>query len=177
MPGHKNRVNALTQLRDGTLISVSNDKHMRRWNLKKENALMWKVQAHDRAIVAVVESQSGLVCTGSIDRTVKVWEINEKKCVHTINVGANVAQLLQLPGNYVACLCVDHTLYVIDVTKGEHKATTSVHYLANKVFLARGEIITWYADRKMVFWDWRLKKIIQETKVESAPLAMLFYKY
>ncbi len=68
-----------------SIISVGRDAHLRKWNLKGE-AFSEAVPAHIYSINSLVQSPDGrYLATGSMDKTIKIWEIENLKLLKVLD--------------------------------------------------------------------------------------------
>eukprot|EP00548_Thalassiothrix_antarctica_P010524 CAMPEP_0194160656 /NCGR_PEP_ID=MMETSP0152-20130528/78509_1 /TAXON_ID=1049557 /ORGANISM="Thalassiothrix antarctica, Strain L6-D1" /LENGTH=1402 /DNA_ID=CAMNT_0038870365 /DNA_START=60 /DNA_END=4265 /DNA_ORIENTATION=- len=76
MEGHTDDVNSVCELPDGNILSVSTDKTIKKWNPitgKCVNTL--EGHSYD---VSSVDANSSIICSGSFDGTVRVWDATVK---------------------------------------------------------------------------------------------------
>ncbi|KAL3636314.1 hypothetical protein CASFOL_020861 [Castilleja foliolosa] len=84
---HVDTVSGLALSKDGLFIySVSWDRTMKVWRTRDFKCVESIQNAHDDAINAVVLSSYGLVFTGSADKLIKIWEIDDKNKHHLVGV-------------------------------------------------------------------------------------------
>ena len=60
-------------------------------------------EAHQEKIACLIELNSKKIATGSYDRTIKIWNINNYKCEKIINEEGNVFCLLEFEENKILC--------------------------------------------------------------------------
>ena len=71
--GHDNWVNDLIFHSNGRfLISASDDKSMRIWDLNSGRVFKKLLSAHDH-FVTTLDMRANILVTGSVDNTLKVW--------------------------------------------------------------------------------------------------------
>jgi WD40 repeat protein len=134
-----------------------------KYQLKKTGNL------HDK-VTAIVLLKSGLVATGSYDKTIRIWKIKELFCVRKIKVLGKVLALLEFKPNMllssnenIICLwdlnsdkdeCIhifkEHELWVNCLVKYD-----------NKIFASASN------DHKIIIWDYEQRKRIKKFEVHK----------
>ena len=72
--GHDNWVNGIVFLQSGKhLVSVSDDKSMRIWDLSNGRCFRKITEAHSH-FVTTIDVRGKTVVTGSVDAVVKLWQ-------------------------------------------------------------------------------------------------------
>jgi WD40 repeat protein len=89
------------------------------------NACLLAFEGHSNSVISVVFSPNGtLVASGSIDNTVRVWDVQTGKCEHTLESHSNSVQSVvsSADGTRVASGSRDKTVRVWDMQTGECQA-------------------------------------------------------
>mmetsp|Transcript_2383 Transcript_2383/g.6000 ORF Transcript_2383/g.6000 Transcript_2383/m.6000 type:complete len:559 (-) Transcript_2383:853-2529(-) len=128
--GHKDEVNAIKWDPSGTwLASCSDDRTAKVWSVKSD-ACVHDLTEHEREIYTIRWSPTGagsanpnlplLLATASFDTTVKLWDVDSGRAVHTLRGHQeSVYSVAFSPnGQYVATGSFDKTLCVWSVSDG-----------------------------------------------------------
>ena len=73
LTGHTYYVLSLIQLRNGDLVSGSQDKTIKIWNIETR-ACIQTLTGHTRPVTDLLELKNGNIVSGSVDETIKIWE-------------------------------------------------------------------------------------------------------
>ena len=177
--GHSNQIRRLVILRNDYVASVSLDKTVKIWNFTKSNfinnerALLLDTLdsnkgGHTDAVVssALIEEGYNYLATGSVDKTVKIWDIsnlNDIKLKYTIRAHDEiVTSLVYLENGYLASGSYDNSIkiwdvnlfklkYKFDKTNGGHNNSIDTLVLLENGYMAScasvleqsGEIKVW----------------------------------
>ena len=122
--GHRGQVNCVIKTKfnkdRNMFISAGADGIIRvlSYNYEKENKnnkikLITKLEGHDGEIYSLLELLDGRIASGSVDWTVKIWDINNKICVQTLLGQKNIIfSLAQLNNGRLISGCEDKSIYV-----------------------------------------------------------------
>ena len=139
---------------------------LKKFNIPKYH-LKRTTKLHDsiNSITAIILLQSGLVATGSYDKTICIWNIKELSCDKKIKVLGKVLSLLEFKPNMLlssqeSIIC----LYNINSDKDECIYTFKGHELwvnclikyDDKTFASASN------DHKIIIWDYEQRKKINE---------------
>ena len=96
-------VNALLELNDGSFLSCSLDKTVKRWlrttNDNENIQLVGTYQGQEDSVLCVIEKDDNTLITGSFDRTLKVWNKTSCECLDTLRMRSSVRCLLRTKDN------------------------------------------------------------------------------
>ena len=70
------------------------------------------LNGHSDGVYSLTALPSGLLASGSADRTVRLWDLTARSCVTVLQHGASVASLAPLQGGGLASGCSDGCVYV-----------------------------------------------------------------
>eukprot|EP01102_Stenamoeba_stenopodia_P005617 TRINITY_DN16360_c0_g1_i1.p1 TRINITY_DN16360_c0_g1~~TRINITY_DN16360_c0_g1_i1.p1 ORF type:complete len:391 (+),score=81.02 TRINITY_DN16360_c0_g1_i1:63-1235(+) len=87
----------IIQLSDGTLLSCSFDKLIKRWNDRGQ--LLISYAGHSADVFCLMELDGNTFISGSYDKSIKVWNKTSGHCLHTIFIEGAVCSLLRLRYN------------------------------------------------------------------------------
>ena len=126
------------------LISGSQDGQLRLWNLTG-GCLENSFQAHNKSVLVLKLSKFNLneLTTSSVDKTLKIWNLNESKLIHQINETSNVFSIEYLNKTIIA-YCVNNTIKIFDLNlKLQIRTDSPIDilmgiYLIDKNFLVTG---------------------------------------
>lgn len=171
---HNNSVNTLCSLKDGRLVSGSDDDKIIVYSLEKFESEMTLV-GHSSNIHSVSLLNNGSLISASSDTKIKIWEISELKykCTHTLKGHIRgVLKAMQLTRGRIGSCSDDKTIKIWDDTTYECIKTLHGHTdyvwsfieLKNHNFIvsANGE-----SDNTVRFWNnktYHLEKVIESVK-------------
>jgi WD40 repeat protein len=105
MVGHTDYINEIKALSDGSLISASRDDTLRVWNTFSGVCFL-VLNGHEGAVFGIVEIAPLLIITGGSDKTLRLWDLSNKKlnvCTRTYPLKAKCFDLVALPeGKFAA---------------------------------------------------------------------------
>jgi len=128
--GHKNEVNAIKWDPSGTwLASCSDDNTAKIWSIKGDGCVH-DLREHKKEVYTIRWSPTGpnspnphlplLLATASFDTTVKLWDVEQGRCVHTLRGHTeSVYSVAFSPnGRYLATGSFDKSIFVWSVADG-----------------------------------------------------------
>jgi len=129
--GHTDEVNAIKWDPTGTLLaSCSDDYSAKIWSLKQDECVH-ELKEHTKEIYTIKWSPTGpgtnnpdmplMLASASYDATIKLWDAEEGKCVHTLRRHTEPVYSVAFSpdGKYLASGSFDNGLLIWDVRKGE----------------------------------------------------------
>jgi len=102
---HQGWVSALVVLSDGSLVSCSADRTVKRWLIELENGKSTKSSevirlvgtciGHEDVVMCAVEIDNETIVTGSLDRTLRVWNKTTCECLRSFSTHYGVFSLIR----------------------------------------------------------------------------------
>lgn len=82
---HQNAIWAMIKLSNNNIVTASLDKHIKVFDLIGGNTKPIAVlRGHKGNIFCLGEIKPGIIASGSEDKTLKLWDLNTKRCINTI---------------------------------------------------------------------------------------------
>ena len=117
-------------------------------------------------VTAIILLQSGLIATGSYDKTICTWKIKELSCDKKIKVSEKVLSLLEFKPNMLLsshestiCLWDLNSYECIHIFNGHELWVNCLVKYDDKFFVSASN------DHKIIIWDYEQKKNIKEFEV------------
>ena len=174
LEGHDHAVRALAA-RGRTLVSGSYDCTVRIWDIIT-GACKWVLVGHTQkgqssihpvyhsdfpltrshlVYSVVLDNHRNLACSGSMDGTVRVWNLRDGTCQHTLTGHTSLVGLLGLSPSYLVSAAADSTLRVWDPETGELRHTLAAHNGAITCFQHDEFKVLSGSDGTLKMWDIR----------------------
>ena len=171
--GHDHAVRALAA-RGRTLVSGSYDCTVRIWDIIS-GVCKWALVGHtqkgmwERSFIKIILLSDGLplvysvvldihrnlACSGSMDGTVRVWNLSTGECQHQLTGHTSLVGLLGLSPSYLVSAAADSTLRVWDPETGELRHTLAAHNGAITCFQHDEFKVLSGSDGTLKMWDIR----------------------
>lgn len=103
----------------------------------------------------VLDNYRNLACSGSMDGTVRVWNLRDGTCQHTLTGHTSLVGLLGLSPSYLVSAAADSTLRVWDPETGELRHTLAAHNGAITCFQHDEFKVLSGSDGTLKMWDIR----------------------
>ena len=103
----------------------------------------------------VLDIHRALACSGSMDQTVRVWNISNGQCQHTLTGHTSLVGLLGLSSSHLVSAAADATLRVWDPESGELRHTLAAHDGAITCFQHDEFKVLSGSDGTLKMWDIR----------------------
>ncbi|KAJ2923691.1 hypothetical protein H1R20_g13399, partial [Candolleomyces eurysporus] len=146
LEGHEHAIRALAA-RGRTLVSGSYDSTVRIWDIITGGEPKWVLKGHTQkgtllptpyfsqlihnftVIVysVVLDLGRNQACSGSMDGTVRVWDLRTGDCRHTLTGHTSLVGLLGLSPSHLVSAAADSTLRIWDPDSGELQCTLAAH--------------------------------------------------
>jgi F-box and WD-40 domain protein CDC4 len=75
----------------------------------------------------VLDLNRNIACSGSMDGTVRIWNLRNGQCQHTLTGHTSLVGLLGLSPSYLVSAAADSTLHIWDPDTGELRHTLAAH--------------------------------------------------
>jgi len=99
---HAKPIYAFFELSDGTLMTASTDKTLKRWT--RGGDLLRVFEGHHEAVFAAFETDAGTVISGFKDFTLREWDVATGECLYTSEkLSGSLKGLLKLKNGLLAC--------------------------------------------------------------------------
>lgn len=128
--GHQDEVNTIKWNPSGTLLASCSDDHTAKiWNPTRSSCVQ-DFREHDKEIYTIQWTKTGpgtdypnkncLFATASFDTTVKLWDVETGKCLHTLSHSDAVYSVSFSPdGDYLASGALNGVLNIWSTTTGQ----------------------------------------------------------
>ena len=103
----------------------------------------------------VLDVTRNQACSGSMDSTVRIWNLNNGQCIHTLSGHTSLVGLLGLSSSYLVSAAADSTLRIWDPVTCEHKHTLAAHTGAITCFQHDEFKVLSGSDGTLKMWDIR----------------------
>jgi F-box and WD-40 domain protein CDC4 len=178
LEGHDHAVRALAA-RGRTLVSGSYDCSVRIWDTIT-GACKWVLVGHTQKGVLINLHISGLnlldplvysvvldptrnqACSGSMDGTVRVWNLLNGQCQHTLTGHTSLVGLLGLSPSHLVSAAADSTLRIWDPETGELRHTLAAHTGAITCFQHDEFKVLSGSDGNLKMWNVRDGTIVRD---------------
>ena len=95
--GHYGWIYSLCELSGNRLVSSSDDKTLKVWDISKDTFTHLKtLQGHNEYVCQAIPLTMDIIASGSGDRTIRIWNVNTYKEIQTLREDFDVYSLLKL---------------------------------------------------------------------------------
>jgi WD40 repeat protein len=118
------------QIVGDNLLSAGTDSEMTIWDRKLWNPVR-KLEGHADWVNSIaVDEKRGIFCTASDDKTVRVWDMKTKECLHVLGSLKDKAHSIAISDSQLFIGCMSN-IYVWDMEtwKMTHRLTNHSHVL------------------------------------------------
>jgi len=151
LKGHRGSVFALTQLRDGRLVSGGHDRMIKVWRLDEASGILTgecerTLQGHESVLFFVMEMQDGILASGSDDQSVCVWSINQGTCLYRLSFESTLYSLFYY-GHGQLFIGASNGAMVFDMMDGsQHQLPSQIECPTAIASLSDGKVVMAGAD-------------------------------
>ena len=117
---------------------------------------------HDLVYSVVLDPIQDQACSGSMDGTVRVWNLSTGQCVHTLVGHTSLVGLLGLSPSYLVSAAADSSLRVWDANTGELRHCLQAHTGAITCFQHDEFKVLSGSDGTLKMWDMRDGSFIRD---------------
>jgi WD40 repeat protein len=153
--GHSGAVTALAPLPGGRVVSGSDDRSLRVWDLATGETAR-TLEGHSGGVHAVAALADGYVVSASHDCRLRVWSLATGETVRTLEGHSDwVGGVAALPDGRVVSACDDGSLRVWDLATGKTIRTLEGHSgrVATVAALPDGRVVSGSGDWSLRVWD------------------------
>ena len=125
-----------------------------RWG-STQNSIADSLPPHSLVYSVVLDINRNLACSGSMDGTVRVWNLSTGQCQHILAGHTSLVGLLGLSPSYLVSAAADSTLRVWDPDTGELRHTLAAHQGAITCFQHDEFKVLSGSDGTLKMWDIR----------------------
>lgn len=143
---HKGQVNKIILLKDERIVSCSSDESICLFNEKLE--YQYTLRGYTSPVCAITQIENGLIVSGSIDGTIKIWSVEKEKCKceHT-NMNAHfdiIKDIIAISDNRYLTYSYDQSIKLwkgekpysmIRTIKGITSTISCICYISSKDYL------------------------------------------
>ncbi|XP_004510889.1 zinc finger CCCH domain-containing protein 17-like [Cicer arietinum] len=141
LDGPKGRVLAMVVGND-TLLAGAEDGIISAWRGNSEPGspfeLVMSLLGHTKSVVCLTIGRHKMLYSGSMDQTIKVWDLDTFECTMTLNGHTNVITSLICWDNYLLSSSLDHTIKIWAATEEGPLKVTYSHSVENGVVALSG---------------------------------------
>jgi len=158
LTGHTDLVIGLTLLKNGFLVSASQDKTIKIWNLVNYT-LVNTILGHTNGVWCVCTLSNSMLASGSADLTIKIWNITNLSnitLISTLTGHTNaVRSLTFLSNGLLASASYDKTIKIWNLTSFSLVNTLTGHtnIIYSIIQLKNGILASSSADRTVKYWN------------------------
>ena len=166
---HLVHVNALAVLPCG-LLATGSDNIIRAWDTETGQCV-FLLRGHMSRVSALAMLPDGRLASGSTDKSIKLWDLGTRKCVHTNeNSGDGINAMVCLGSRGLASVAFN-MLQVLDPDTGAFRRLPKKHadYVQALAVLPCGQVVTGDDDGKVRVWDMRTNKCVRA--FDTTPVA------
>ena len=160
---HTERVNSIqVDEKSNKLISASNDKTIKIWNLNSGECLK-TLNDHQDSVTSILITSTAFI-SGSIDKTVKIWDLNTYECLETLENNVGVSSLCLMPNNQIACGGFNGYINIWSLKNSGQIKEFKAHndYISGLLLVDEAKLVSCSTDKKIKIWS--LKDIFKKSQ-------------
>jgi len=161
---HEGYVRLIVPLQDGTIVSCSYDKSVKRWSVKSKGLLLNTYRGHMSCVRSVAELSDDTFAAG--ENEIRVWHKDSNECLAVISVNEPVWSLLKLKNKSKLLCGMSHgaieEIDISDLTKLRVRCYEERHALAvlHLCELPDGKVVSASDDWTIEVWDTDTRKSV-----------------
>jgi tetratricopeptide (TPR) repeat protein len=156
--GHSHIIYAVIELMDGRIVSCSEDKTIKIWNLT-DYSCEQTLTGHKRGVYSLVTLPDGRIASGSGDKTIKIWNIGSSTCEKTLRGhGDSIVALILLADGRLASGSDDSSIKIWNLQNYSCERTLSFssneyRFVYSFIQLKDGRIMSGSGDNTTKIWN------------------------
>ncbi|MEO0835742.1 MAG: NB-ARC domain-containing protein [Cyanobacteria bacterium J06642_3] len=159
---------------DGKHLAIAAQEQIQLWNVETASCIK-TLAGHQQYVISVVwHPNQNLIASGSLDGTVRIWDINTKKCLQVLHHDNYVWSLAwSHSGNLLASAAYDLTAKIWDAATGKcwHTLLGHQNWLWSVAWSQDDRtLVTGSFDRTAKFWDVATGKCLKTLQGYIAPI-------
>ena len=155
MIGSKEKVSSVISLPDGRLVSCSEEKVLRVWNMTTGDCELI-LSGHDGRVNSVVALRDGRIVSCSDDKTLRIWNVTSRECEVVLSGHEGwVNSVIALPDSRIVSCSNDRTLRIWNTTTGVCEIVLTGHkgWVRSVIALPDGRLVSCSDDKKLRIWN------------------------
>lgn len=174
--GHTDWVTTVDHLKeDGRILSGGMDSRLCLWNANSNKCI--SLNDHKGSISQVQCGENNIALSSSYDKTVKIWDLDEPKCLNTLRNDkyghTKAIQNFYWKNSLVVSGGRDALCCIWDINTGKHVSTLEEHVAPIQTIGALSHqdtnvLVTGAMDGCVCIWDLRTAKLIENVDVKAS---------
>jgi WD40 repeat protein len=164
LQGHSSWTNVLTPLPSGHLLSGSDDKTLRVWDLEAVRGVP-QSQGHGGLVCGVAIAGRYAASASPVDSAVRVWDVTSGKLVRVLPCGDKLLRdVAMLKEGFVAAAAYDHSFNVWDIESGSDVCQVEPHISGlNAIAICTDQKVVSTCDylAKLRIWDLKTGALVR----------------
>ena len=160
--GHTKSVKSI-QINENSnrLISGSEDKTIKIWNLETGECLKTLREHHDWVNCILIISNNKFL-SGSDDKKIKIWDLDSFECLNTLKNEKGIKSLCSILDNQIACGCYDGSINIWDLFGLNKVKSFKAHdcRISYLLLFDKTKLISCSYDKKIKIWNLESLKCI-----------------
>jgi WD40 repeat protein len=136
------------------LISASNDKTIKIWNLETGECLK-SLKKHQSSVSSVLIISNNKFISGSEDKTIRIWDQESHECLNTLTNESGVSCLCLISDIEIACGCNDGSINIWNLDRLTKIKTIRAHdgWIPYLKLTDNFKLISCSSDKKIKVWN------------------------
>ena len=153
--GHTKSVKSI-QINENSnrLISGSEDKTIKIWNLETGECLKTLKEHHDWVNSILIISNNKFL-SGSDDKTIKIWDLDSFECLNTLKNEKGIKSLCSISDNQIACGCYDGSINIWNLNNLTKVKTLKAHddCIQSLLLVDKTKLISCSSENNIKIWN------------------------